>query len=301
MLGKQITIIGGSGGMGRVFGKYFKERGFHVTLYARDKIKLERVSQELNVNNSINLEECVKNADIIMISIPIKETTEMVDKVAPLMKQNALIFDITSLKIQVYKALKKASKQYPINCVSLHPMFGPGITKMKNYVIVALKIGGTEVYEEIIEELFNLFESDGLIITYATPEDHDNKMALTLAIPHMFNILFLNLLRKSEIPLNELNRFTGTTFLLQKVFAESIIQREMDMFGEIQMENSQFFKVLDTFELLVKEYKNIIQNKRKKAFKEIFIKGLEYSREDDYFKKSYNYFYEFMKVLKNET
>ena len=300
MLGKQITIIGGSGGMGKVFGKYFKERGFQVTLYARDKLKLEKVSQELNVNNSINLEECVKNADIVMISIPIIETTEMVNKVAPMMKKNALVFDITSLKIPVYNALRKASQTYPINCVSLHPMFGPGINKMKNYVIIALKVGGTENYEEIVEELFKLFESDGLIITHTTPEEHDKRMALTLAIPHMFNILFLNLLRKSEIPLNELTRFTGTTFLLQKVFAESIIQREMDMFGEIQMENSQFYKVLDTFESLVKEYKNIIQNKRKTAFKEIFTKGLEYSQEDDHFEQSYNYFYEFMKVLKNE-
>jgi len=301
LLGKKITIIGGSGGMGKVFGKYFKEHGFQVTLYARDKLRLEKISQELNVNNSINLEECVKNADIVMISIPIKDSTEMIDKVAPLMKQNALIFDITSLKISVYKALKKASKQYPINCLSLHPMFGPGINKMKNYVIVALNVGGTEDYGEIVEELFKLFESDGLIITHTTPEEHDKRMALTLAIPHMFNILFLNLLRKSEIPLNELTRFTGTTFLLQKVFAESIIQREMDMFGEIQMENFQFYKVLDIFESLVKEYKNVIQNKRKTAFKEIFTKGLEYSREDDHFEKSYDYFYEFMRVLKNET
>lgn len=301
MLGKQVTIIGGSGGMGKVFGKFFKDHGFHVTLYARDQWKLEEVSQELNVNSSTNLEECINNADIVMISIPIKNTTEMVNKVTPLMKKNALIFDISSLKFSVYKALKNASERYPINCLSLHPMFGPGIKKMKNYVMVALKVGGTEDYDEIVDELFKLFESDGLIITHTTPEEHDKRMALTLAVPHMFNILFLNLLRKSGIPLNELTRFTGTTFLLQKVFAESIIQREMDMFGEIQMENLQFYKVLDIFESLVKEYKNIIQNKREIAFREIFTKGLEYSREDDHFEKSYKYFYEFMKVLKNET
>ena len=301
MLGKQITIIGGSGGMGMVFGKYFKQHGFQVTLYARDKLKLEKVGRELDVNSSINLEECIINADIVMISIPIKNTTEMVNKVAPLMKKNALIFDITSLKYSVYNALKNASERYPINCLSLHPMFGPGIKKMNNYVIVALKVGGTEDYEEIVDQLFGLFQSDGLIITHTSPEEHDKKMALTLAVPHMFNILFLNLLRKSGIPLNELTRFTGTTFLLQKVFAESIIQREMDMFGEIQMENSQFYNVLDTFESLVKEYRKIIQNKKETAFKEIFSEGLEYSREDDHFEKSYKYFYEFMKVLKNDT
>ena len=75
----------------------------------------------------------------------------------------------------------------------------------------------------------------------------------------MFNILFLNLLMRTDYPLNELTKFTGTTFLLQKVFAESIIQREMEMFGEIQMENHEFHKILDEFEILIKQYKEIIQ------------------------------------------
>ena len=295
-----MTIIGGSGGMGKVFARYFKKHGFNVTLYARDEKKLETISYELEVNSSVNLEESVENADIIIISIPIKKTTEMVIKVTPLMKKNALIFDITSLKFSVFKALKDASSRYPINCLSLHPMFGPGIKSMKNYVIIALKVGGTEYYQEIIEKLFAIFESDGVIITYTTPEEHDRRMALTLAVPHMFNILFLNLLKKSGIALNELTRFTGTTFLLQKVFAESIIQREMEMFGEIQMENLQFYDILDLFEALVKNYKEIIQNKRESAFQEIFTDGLEYSREDDHFEKSYKYFYDFMKVLKRE-
>ena len=300
MLGQNITIIGGSGGMGKVFARYFKNHRFNVTLYARDKKKLAETSSELEVNSSTNLEESIKNADIIMISIPIKKTTEMVNRVTPLMKKNALIFDITSLKFSVFKALEEASSHYPINCLSLHPMFGPGIKSMKNYVIIALKVGGTEDYREIIDELFAIFESDGLIITYTTPEEHDKRMALTLAVPHMFNILFLNLLRKSGIALNELTRFTGTTFLLQKVFAESIIQREMEMFGEIQMENLQFHDILNLFEALVKDYKEIIQNKRESAFQEIFTDGLEYSREDDHFEKSYKYFYDFMKVLKRE-
>ena len=44
MLGKNFTIIGGSGGMGRVFGKYFKQHGFDVTLFARDEKKLKIVA-----------------------------------------------------------------------------------------------------------------------------------------------------------------------------------------------------------------------------------------------------------------
>ncbi|MHA1669982.1 MAG: prephenate dehydrogenase/arogenate dehydrogenase family protein [Promethearchaeota archaeon] len=298
MLEKSMTIIGGSGGMGKVFGKLFQKYGFEITLFARNKEKLAQTAIALNMMYSLDLEECVKNADIIMVSVPIITTPQIIKKIAPLMKRDAILFDITSLKTMVHKIMLDLCSKYPINCITLHPMFGPGIQDMKNYIMIALKVGGTDNYNLLIEELFSIFRSEGLLIISTTPKEHDMTMALTLAVPHMVNILYLTLLEQSGIPLNELTKFTGTTFLLQKVFAESIIQREMEMFGEIQMENKEFYKILDLFDEVVSSYKKIIQSKDKNAFYKIFQDGLKYSREDDHFKNSYKYFYEFMKILK---
>ncbi|NVM17872.1 MAG: prephenate dehydrogenase/arogenate dehydrogenase family protein [Candidatus Lokiarchaeota archaeon] len=300
-LGKSITIIGGSGGMGKVFGKYFQEHGFVVTFYARNEHKLRKAATELNVKFDLSLEKSVRNADIVMISIPINSTPDMIRKVGPFLKKNALIFDVTSLKCAVFNALTEIKNKFPVNCISLHPMFGPGISDMKNYVMMVLKVGGTDRYEVVISELLELFRSDGLIITETLPEIHDKRVALTLGVPHMINILFLNLLKSTKEPLNELTRFTGTTFLLQKVFAESIIQREMEMFGEIQMENQEFLKILELFESLLHKYKKIIAEKNIIGFNELFSQGLDYSKEDNHFENSYNYFYEFMKILKKES
>ena len=300
MLGKNVTIIGGSGGMGKVFGRYFKGHGFQVTLHARDELRLKSVSHNLAVNYDLDLTKCIPNADIVVISIPIHSTTKMIRQVAPLMKKNSLIFDISSLKRDICSVLSEMKDTFPVNTLSLHPMFGPGIKNMKNYTLIALRIGGTEHYNKIVDELLQLFKSDGFLITETTPETHDLRIALTLGIPHMINIIFLNLLKRTNVPLNELTNFTGTTFLLQKIFAESIIQREMEMFGEIQIENYEFHKVLDLFEELIKEYKTTIKNKDLKGFNKFFTEGLEYSKEDNHFKNSYKNFYEFMKILKEE-
>jgi len=300
MLGKSLTIIGGSGGMGKVFGEFFKRYGFKITLHARNLEKLENVAHEFDVNYESSLEESVKDADIILVSIPITSTVSMIQKIAPLLKKNALLIDITSIKSTVVNTMKKIIKTYPINCLSLHPMFGPGIKDMKNYVMIVLKVGGTEKYDNLVDELITLFELNGLIITETTPEIHDRRIALTLGVPHMLNILFLNLIRRSKEPLSELTKYTGTTFLLQKVFAESIIQREREMFGEIQIENQEFHKVLNLLESLIKEYKAIIQKKSIPMFNEIFNEALEYSKEDNDFKDSYSYFYDFMEILKKE-
>ncbi|MFX0103979.1 MAG: prephenate dehydrogenase/arogenate dehydrogenase family protein [Candidatus Hodarchaeota archaeon] len=300
MLGKNITIIGGSGGMGQVFGRYFKQHGFNVTLMARIENKLKTAAESLGVKYELDLKKSVENADIVMVSIPIHSTTDMIQKIAPLMKKNSLLFDITSLKQETYRTLREIQKNYPINCLSIHPMFGPGIKNMKNYVIIVLRIGGTEQYDEVVNEILDLFRSDGFTITETTPEIHDSRIALTLGVPHMFNILFLNLLKRTNESLSELTRYTGTTFLLQKVFAESIIQREMEMFGEIQIENEKFHKILEMLEDLVKDYKIIIKKKDLEGFKALFSEGLEYSKEDNHFNNSYQYFYEFIKILKEK-
>ena len=300
MLGKNVTIIGGSGSMGQVFGEYFKRHGFNVTLLARNENKLKVAAENLGVKYELDLKKSIENADIVMVSIPISSTSELIKKIAPLMKKNSLLFDITSLKQETYRILREVQKKYPINCLSIHPMFGPGIKNMKNYVIIVLRIGGTEQYDQVINELLGLFRSDGFTITETTPDIHDSRIALTLGVPHMFNILFLNLLKRSNESLSELTRYTGTTFLLQKVFAESIIQREMEMFGEIQIENDKFHKILDVFEDLIREYKIIIKKKDLESFKNLFTEGLEYSKEDNHFNNSYKYFYEFMKILKEK-
>ncbi len=300
MIGKNLSIIGGSGGMGQVFGRYFKQHGFKITIFARNEDKLKAVAKDLEVEYELDLEKCVVNADIVMLSIPIHSTSDMIEKIAPMMKKNSLIFDITSLKLETSMILHKVHKIYPINCVSIHPMFGPGIKNLKNYGIIVLRIGGTNQYDKIINELLEIFRSDGIIITETTPDIHDSRIAITLGVPHMFNILFLNLLKRTNKPLTELTTFTGTTFLLQKVFAESIIQREMEMFGEIQIENEKFHEILDIFEDLIKEYKKVIKNKDLNHFKKLFSEALEYSKEDTHFEDSYKYFYEFMKILKGK-
>jgi prephenate dehydrogenase len=298
MLGRNMTIIGGSGGMGKIFARYFKNHGFDVTLYARNEDRLIKVAKELEVKYMTVLQDSVKNADIVMVSIPISSTPEMIREIAPFLKENTILFDISSIKFSVIKVLDEVRNRYPINCISLHPMFGPGIESMENYVIIILKVGGTKEYSNLVNKLLQLLRSDGLILTETTQDLHDKLVALTLGIPHMINIIFLNLLKNTNFSLSELTKYTGTTFLLQKVFAESIIQREMEMFGEIQMENHEFLSVLDLFENLIKEYKTIIHNKDVNGFKEIFTQGLEYSKEDTHFQNSYKYFYEFMKILK---
>ena len=297
----KITIIGGSGGMGKIFAQIFKRNGFEVTIYARNEERLEKVANELGVNYEISLQESVLDADYVMISIPISSTVEMIYVIAPYLKKDAFMFDITSLKAEVVKALDDVQKRYPINTFSIHPMFGPGVRNLVDYNLIFLNLRDYDDYNAIMDDLIDIFKKEGLKVSFMEDaEYHDKIMALVLGTPHMFNILFLELIRTSKIPLQDLMKFTGTTFLLQKIFSESIIQREVEMFGEIEMKNSEFHKILSRFQKLVEKYKEIILNQDLSQFEGFFSKGKEYVKDDEHFKKSYNYFYDFIRRLKKE-
>ncbi|MHA1487008.1 MAG: prephenate dehydrogenase/arogenate dehydrogenase family protein, partial [Promethearchaeota archaeon] len=51
----------------------------------------------MGVNYEFSLERSVDQADIVMVTIPIKSTPEIIKKIGPYLKENALIFDITSI------------------------------------------------------------------------------------------------------------------------------------------------------------------------------------------------------------
>jgi len=301
MIGNKITIIGGSGGMGKIFAQIFKRNGFEVIIYARNEERLEKVANELGINYEISLKESLLDADYVMISIPISSTVEMIYEIAPFLKKDAFMFDITSLKKKVVNALNDVQKRYPINTFSIHPMFGPGVRNLVDYNLIVIKLRDEEEYNGTMDDLINIFHKEGLKVSFMDDARyHDKIMALVLGTPHMFNILFLELIRTSKIPLQDLMKFTGTTFLLQKIFAESIIQREVEMFGEIQMKNSEFHKELSRFQELVEKYKEIILNGDMSQFEGFFSKGKDYVKDDEHFKKSYKYFYDFIRILKKE-
>ncbi|NVM38065.1 MAG: hypothetical protein HWN81_20895 [Candidatus Lokiarchaeota archaeon] len=66
MLGKNITVIGGSGGMSQVFGRYFRQHGFKHTFFARNENKLIVIAEHMKVEYELDLKKSVENADIFM-------------------------------------------------------------------------------------------------------------------------------------------------------------------------------------------------------------------------------------------
>ena len=119
----KVAIIGGSGKMGQWFARYLLKEGMQVVITGRNRKKLLAAGKQLGVPIATNI-EAVKQADVVIISVPLDNFETVVKGIAPHTRQEQIIFDVTSLKTNPVEIMHRYIKKGTI--LGTHPVFGPG-------------------------------------------------------------------------------------------------------------------------------------------------------------------------------
>ena len=119
---------------------------------------------------------------IVILCMPISAMRETLQQVAPLLRQDALVVDVCSVKVypvQWMRELLPAS----VSILPTHPMFGPDSAASsldgRKIVLCPERIDNGQ-YEKIRGWL----ESQGLVVIKATAQEHDEKIAVSLSLTH---------------------------------------------------------------------------------------------------------------------
>ena len=113
-----IGIIGGKGRMGNWFKNFFEKHGSEVIVS--------------DVDTRISNRELAEKADIVIVSVPVKDTVKVINEIIHHVKKDALLTDLTSIKAEPVKAMEKARS----GVLGMHPLFGPLAPNLKNQSIV---------------------------------------------------------------------------------------------------------------------------------------------------------------------
>ncbi|HJN20194.1 MAG TPA: prephenate dehydrogenase/arogenate dehydrogenase family protein [Candidatus Nitrosopelagicus sp.] len=217
---EKITIIGAGGGMGILFTKYFTDMGFEVTGHDIDNQKKVRASVK-----SDSLIGSILQPDYVLLCTPTKATPEIIRLISKEMKRGAFLIEISSEKSKTVPALAKTPSK--INPICIHPMFGPGIKKIKGRNIICIPIKDAKKELATTKKLF-----PGANFVTIDSTEHDKKIALILGLTHLMNLAFANILARDEtITLTE--KMSGTTFKAQKIIAESILTETPELINTI--------------------------------------------------------------------
>jgi prephenate dehydrogenase len=223
---QEIAIIGAAGKMGSWFSNYFYRRGLRVSVYDINK-KMLMHSTNIRITSSIS--DCVKEADIVLVSVPVHITPRVIEECVRSMKDGAVISEISSVKHRTFEALRKVPGSVRPLCI--HPMFGPGASEKMQAKVLMVPIRNQEAELRIVYELFE----NVVVKVLPDAKAHDVSIATVLGLTYFVNIVFAKVISEGDISM--LKQASGTTFSLQSLIAESILTNEPDLIAAIIQTN----------------------------------------------------------------
>jgi prephenate dehydrogenase len=171
-----IGIIG-FGRFGRLAARYLA-RDFSVVVHTRSD-KAEAISA---CGARPVAFEAACRQKIVILCMPISAMRETLRRVAPLLREDALVADVCSVKVYPVQWMRELLPE-GVSILPTHPMFGPDSAaeslKGRKIVLCRERIGGRQ-YEKIKRWLQNR----GLVVIEATAREHDEKIAVSLALTH---------------------------------------------------------------------------------------------------------------------
>ncbi|MBO3842865.1 MAG: prephenate dehydrogenase/arogenate dehydrogenase family protein, partial [Candidatus Brockarchaeota archaeon] len=170
----KVSIIGGCGAMGKWIVGFLKEiEGIEIIVADPDEIEGAKLVKTMGVRYERENRKASSESDVVIVSVPVENTPEVIAEVAPSMREGSLLVDITSIKTEAISAMLKHSPP-GVELVSIHPMFGPRVKDVKGQVVAVIPVRS----EKWFNRVKSFLEHKGADIVVTTGADHDRMMSI---------------------------------------------------------------------------------------------------------------------------
>lgn len=202
----------------------------------------------------INLNE-IGSADLVIPCVPISAFEKTIIKIAPILKDSAIVMDVCSTKVLPVQIMKKHLPK-SVQIIATHPMFGPDsfrINKgLKNLKLVLHNITASKTDYKNIQ---SFFEQMGLTVIELTPKKHDQLLAWSLGYSYLVGKIGQRLKLK-ETPIDT----HDFTLLLQNM--KIVSNDSEELFMDMQIDNPFAKAVRDKFIKVAEKILREIQNQK---------------------------------------
>jgi prephenate dehydrogenase len=120
--------------------------------------------------------------DLLILSVPISVFKEKLIEIVPIIKKGAIVIDVCSVKVFPVKVMSEILPKH-VSILATHPMFGPDSASdsLEGRKIVLCKV---RIAQPAFKKIEAYLASKGLVTIAATPEEHDEQIAVSLALTH---------------------------------------------------------------------------------------------------------------------
>lgn len=252
-----VGIIGINGLFGQMLKKFFEQIGCSV------------IGSGKKTPTGLSNSQVVEQSDVVIFSVPIKDTSAIISSVLPHVREDQLLMDVTSIKQPAVEAMLKS----PAQVVGLHPMFRPEVSFNGQTVVVCPSRLTAPHWKNWV---VNMLAATGSKIKWSTPAQHDNYMTTVQAIPHLGNLASALLITESGISVSESLDFTSPFYRVMFSLMGRLVSQSPDLYTSIVMENPQTLSMLERRIAIEQRLAEMIRHKDQSAFERLFLQVKEH-------------------------
>ena len=238
----QMLIIGGTGEMGQWFATFFKNEGYDVWISGRRG--RSEIAEKLGVNFTSSPEEIIPECDIVIVSVPIDITSEIIRQTAPIMKTGSLLMDLTSIKKKPVEAMIESAPE-GVELLGTHPMFGPSIPSLQGQTFILAPVENR--CEKWFPKIQDLLEEHGAHIEIITPQEHDHIVSIVQGLTHFAYITIGATLKELDFDVQGSRRFMSPVYEIMLDFVGRILGQNPWLYAQIQIQNPEIPNVHKAF------------------------------------------------------
>ena len=243
--------------MGMMFAEQFKAIGKTVVTSDLDSLPEER--------------ELVVNSELIIVSVPIADTSGVVRRIAPWLRKDQLLSDFTSVKSKAIPSMLNTDAAV----ISCHPVFG-GMANISGQNIILLPVRS----RKFLAKYKRLYQALNLNITVMEDwKKHDESMSFVQGLMHFLHIVFTQTLKAQQVDLGAIMSMCSPVYQANFAFACRILQRNPRLYTHILMDNPENVTVLKKFVDEAQKSLKLIQRKDEKTFQQNFMNNRDYLGE----------------------
>jgi prephenate dehydrogenase len=256
----KVAIIGGSGKMGQWFTRQLLQEGEDVVITGRNQEKLRAAGKKLGAPIATNI-EAVKQADVVIISVPLDTLETVVKEIAPYTRDEQVFLDVTSLKTTPVEIMHRYIRKGTV--LGTHPVFGPGAKSASNQNFVLTPTNEEEVL--VAAKTRQYLEERGANVSIMSPLEHDQMMSVVLGLAHFIAIVSADTLLSFE-KFQEMKKIGGTTFKVLYTLMESVISEDPELYASLQMSFPNIKEIEGLFQTRTKLWADMVKNNDKQGF-----------------------------------
>jgi prephenate dehydrogenase len=245
----QIGIIGGRGRMGSLFGEVFSRAGYTVLAGGRE--------------TDLAKSDLVTGSDIVMVSVPIRATKTVIERIAPLLREDQLVCDLTSLKSGPVEAMLSSRAEV----IGLHPMFGPTVPSLLRQTIIMCP---ERCSMETRDRMVKIFEREGARVTFSTPPEHDRIMAVVQGLTHFVTLSMAETMRRAGMTPDQTEDFMSPVYQLELGLVGRLLSQDPELYADMLCMNPYVPEVLGLCNQAVKELSARVTNGDAEGFIRMF-------------------------------